>query len=96
MALIPILIFGGLVIRLPDIPAYISWFKYLSPLRCSLIILFRDQLETKNFQQYPVEFIIKYQGLDEELSDVYINLWALLGGYFVLSLGMLYVIRKKI
>jgi ABC-type multidrug transport system permease subunit len=52
MVMIPILIFGGLAVNINDIPVYIRWFQYLSPLRHAFLILFKDQMDSSNFSQY--------------------------------------------
>ena len=52
MVVIPILIFGGLVVNINDIHPYIRWLQYLSSLRHSFLIVFQDQLNTANFAQY--------------------------------------------
>lgn len=49
LILLPLLIFGGLVINLRTIPDYASWFQYLSPLRHSYSCMIMDQLSTPKF-----------------------------------------------
>ena len=46
LAVIPILIYGGLVVNTNDIPVYSSWLQYLSPLRHSFMIVFQNQLKS--------------------------------------------------
>lgn len=52
MVVIPILLFAGLVVNINDIPEYLRWLQYFSPLRHSVLIVFQDQLESSNFSQY--------------------------------------------
>ena len=52
MVLIPILIFGGLVVNINTVPAYISWLQYLSPLRHSFLIMFQDQMTSDKFKRF--------------------------------------------
>ena len=42
-----IVIFGGLVVNLHDIPSYTQWLQYLSPIRHGYSCLMIDQLSTK-------------------------------------------------
>jgi hypothetical protein len=49
MAMIPMLLFGGLVVNLETIPDYIKWFQYFSPIRHSYSILMLDQLSSSRF-----------------------------------------------
>jgi ABC-type multidrug transport system permease subunit len=46
MVLIPIIIFGGLIVSINEMPEYVQWLPYLSPLRHSFLIIFQDQLNT--------------------------------------------------
>lgn len=52
LAVIPILIFGGLVVNTNDIPVYSSWIQYLSPLRHAFMIVFQNQLKSSQFIFY--------------------------------------------
>lgn len=49
--LIPIIIFGGLVVNINTIPIYIRWLQYISPLRHSFMIVFQDQLQSAKLIQ---------------------------------------------
>ena len=49
MVILPIMMFGGLVVNLADIPNYISWLQYLSPMRHSVMILVQDQMSSDRF-----------------------------------------------
>lgn len=52
MALIPMLLVSGLVVNISDIPVFIRWLQYFSPIRHSLLILFQDQLQSQKFKEY--------------------------------------------
>lgn len=52
MVLIPIILFGGLVVNINDIPVYLRWLQYLSPLRHAFLILFQDQLSSNRLEHF--------------------------------------------
>lgn len=58
--IIPLVLFGGLVVNLKTIPDYSSWFQYLSPIRHTYSALILDQLNSDRMHQ-----IIQY----EEIKD---------------------------
>ena len=43
---IPIVLYGGLVVNLNDIPAYSSWIQYLSPIRHGYSLFMDNLLKT--------------------------------------------------
>jgi len=93
--MIPILIFGGLVVNLNDIPAYISWLQYISPLRHSFLIIFQDVLNSSKLQQLLPYDIPKKYGID---GDPFVSFGFLLGLlvlYFLLSILLLIYLMKK-
>jgi hypothetical protein len=46
MIMMPIMTFGGQGVNLRTIPAYSSWFQYITPLRYGYNILMRKHLST--------------------------------------------------
>lgn len=46
MIMMPLMTFGGQGVNLRTIPAYSSWFQYLTPLRYGYNILIRNELST--------------------------------------------------
>lgn len=63
--LIPLVLFGGLVVNLKTIPNYSSWAQYLSPIRHTYSALILDQLSSErmhNIIQY--EEIRDYMGVN--------------------------------
>lgn len=64
LVIIPILVFGGLVIRISDIPEYIRWMQYISSLRHSFLIVFQDQMKSSKFQQYGILNLPELYGID--------------------------------
>ena len=95
MVLIPIIIFGGLAVNINDIPAYIRWLQYLSPLRHSFLIIFQDQLDSEKFQQFKPYNLPKQYGIDGDSTSAFFYLLGLLGLYFVLSIVILLYLMKK-
>ena len=47
LIVIPLILFGGLVVNLKSIPDYSKWIQYLSPLRHAYSSLVLDQLSSK-------------------------------------------------
>lgn len=50
--LIAFLIVGGLPCNLNDVPSYISWMQYISPMRHGFFILLLDQLKSAKMHHY--------------------------------------------
>ena len=96
MVVIPILIFGGVVVNINDIPAYVRWLQYLSPLRHSFLIVFQDQLSSVNFIQYEYLNLAKTYGLGGDTFISWMCLISLLVGYFILSISLLYLLKRKL
>jgi len=46
LIIIPLVLFGGLIVNLRTIPDYSSWAQYLSPIRHSYSSLILDQLSS--------------------------------------------------
>ena len=46
--MLPFLVFGGYVFNLEDVPIYLKWFQYLSPLRYSTEALVRNEFENND------------------------------------------------
>ncbi len=46
------LLFGGLVVNINDIPVYLRWLQYLTPIRHSFLIVFQDQIKSNKLSQY--------------------------------------------
>jgi ABC-type multidrug transport system permease subunit len=54
IVLLPIMIFGGLVVNVNNIPVYIRWLQYLSPMRHSFLILFQSQMASNKFKDFAI------------------------------------------
>lgn len=96
LAVIPILIFGGLVVNTNDIPVYSSWLQYLSPMRHAFMIVFQNQLKSSEFDLYRPLDIANLYGLNGDTRVALGCLVGLLGAYFFLSIIFLLIIKKKI
>lgn len=46
IVIIPLILFGGLVVNLRTIPSYSSWAQYISPIRHTYSALILDQLNS--------------------------------------------------
>jgi len=95
MVLIPIIVFGGLAVNINDIPGYIRWLQYFSPLRHSFLILFQDQMNSEKFQQFQPYNLPKQLGIDGDSTAALGYLLGLFGLYFVLSIVLLVYQMKK-
>jgi len=63
------LIVGGLPCNLNDVPGYISWMQYISPMRHGFFILILDQLKTsKNHNYFANQNILDHIGVH---GDIY-------------------------
>ena len=49
LILIPMIIFAGLVVNINDIPVYINWMHYASPLFYAFSIVFQDLMTSSKF-----------------------------------------------
>jgi hypothetical protein len=96
MVVIPILLFGGLVVNIDDIPVYIRWLQYLSPIRHSVIILFQDQMSSSKFRQYAALDLPHRYGLGASSEVAWSCLLGLLLVYFSLSVLFLFIMKKTI
>lgn len=97
LVVIPIIIFGGLVINLNDVPVYIQWMQYLSPLRHSFIILFQDQLSSPYLAQFQQGLpLSSLYGLDGNALVALGCLLAQIVAYLILSLLLLIILKKKL
>jgi len=95
LIVMPLVVFGGLVVNLKTIPAYSSWFQYITPLRYGYNVLIYDQLDTDQMQhlsQY--QYIRDKLGLSGSTSDNITQLCILTYGFLVLSFVTLYIRRK--
>lgn len=50
--MIPMMLFGGLVVNISDIPVYLRWLQYLTPIRHSFLIIFQDQMSSSIFSPF--------------------------------------------
>lgn len=46
LIVMPVVVFGGLVVNLKTIPDYSKWFQYLSPVRYGYSLMMSSQLDT--------------------------------------------------
>jgi ABC-type multidrug transport system permease subunit len=95
LIVMPLVVFGGLVVNLKTIPAYSSWFQYITPIRYGYNVLITSQLDTDQMQhliQY--KFIREKLGLSGTNSDNISQLFLLCFGFLVLSFVTLYGRRK--
>jgi hypothetical protein len=84
------------VVKINDIPVYVRWLQYLTPLRHAFLILFKDQLLTDKMALYREFDLPAIYGLD---FDVYVALGCLvglIGLYLALSLIFLMLLKKRI
>lgn len=96
LVVIPLIIFGGLVVNINDIPAYVRWLSYLTPLRHSFIIIFKDQLLTSNLEIYRDLNLPAIYGLDGDPFVALACLIGLTGLYLIISVILLMLLKKKI
>ena len=97
MVMIPIMMFGGLMVNIKDISVYISWMQYFSPMRHTFLILFQDQMKSSCFEQYLPLDLPKVYGIDGDAMLSLLLLVGLLLFYFIFSLVMLHLlIRRKL
>ncbi len=96
LVVIPLILFGGLVVNIHDIPVYVRWISYLTPLRHSFIIVFQDQLQTTNMAIYSgLDLPTKY-GLDGDPWIAFACLTALMLTYLLAALLLLIYLKKRI
>jgi len=96
MVMIPIMMFGGLMVNIKDISVYVRWMQYFSPIRHTFLILFQDQMKSSNFSQYLSLDLPKVYGIDGDAQLSLILLLGLLVFYVIFSLVMLHLlIRRK-
>ena len=95
MAVIPMLLFGGIVVKIDDIPWYVRWLQYLSPIRHAFLIVFQDQMNTSNFEQYTPLNLPKVYGIDADPIIGVLCSIGLIMLYFSLSIAILHCSIKK-
>lgn len=95
MIMMPVMTFGGQGVNLRTIPAYSSWFQYLTPLRYGYNILIRNHLQS-DFYDFMGDDpkVQEFLGLQETPFDNMISLLLLCYGLTVLSFLVLYGKRK--
>lgn len=96
LVVIPLIIFGGLVVNIHDIPVYVRWISYLTPLRHSFIIVFQDQLQTNNMAIYSSLGLPNKYGLDGDPLIALACLGGLTLAYLLSALLLLIYLKKKI
>lgn len=95
LIVMPLVVFGGLVVNLKTIPAYSSWFQYLTPVRYGYNLLVYDQLDTDQMQHLiQFKFIRDKLGLSGNNDENITQLVILTYGILVLSFVTLYARRK--
>lgn len=95
---IPLVLLGGLVVNLSDIPAYASWAQYISPIRHTYSALMVDQLSSKkmhNIMQYG-DVIRDLVGINGTYIANTLYLAAIALGLSVASLVTLYIKKKPV
>jgi ATP-binding cassette subfamily G (WHITE) protein 1 len=96
LVVIPILIYGGLVVNIKDIPVYSQWLQYFSPLRHSFMIVFQDQLYSSKLALYQPYNLAAVYGLDGDSTVALVSLIGLIGIYLIFALLFLIIIKKRI
>jgi len=97
MVVIPILLFGGVVVNINDIPEFIRWLQYFSPMRHAFLIIFQDQMSTNIFSQYSPLNLPKVYGIDGNSLVAFFCSTGLLVLYFTLSIVILnFSIKRKL
>lgn len=91
MIMMPVMTFGGQGVNLRTIPAYSSWFQYLTPLRYGYNILMRNHLQSDlyNFMGDDPQ-VQEFLGLYDTPFDNMTSLVLLCYGLTVLSFLVLY------
>lgn len=94
--ILPMQLFGGLFVNINNVPAYISWFQYLCPLRHAFLILFQDQMDSDKFAVFGEMDLPEKYGLggDRRLSWIILLSWQ--AGYLFLSMIFLFMRKKSI
>ena len=95
--MIPLLLFGGLVVNLNDIPAYSSWMQYISPMRHGYSSLMLNTLNTDKLKHLADnKEVLELAGVNgtEGLNIVYLAI--ILGSTLILSLIVLKIKKKPI
>lgn len=96
IVLIPIMIFGGLIINVNSIPVYIRWLQYLSPMRHSFLILFQSQMTSNKFKDFSQYNLPELFGMDGNSLIAWICLVVQIFGYAFLSILLLYRMKRKL
>lgn len=97
LIMIPVVIFGGLVINLNDIPSYIRWMQYVSPIRHGYSCLMFNQLGSDTMH-HMVDFeeVRKYVGINGQFNENIIFESILLLGLALFSILGMYLKRRAL
>jgi hypothetical protein len=95
MAMIPMLIFGGLAVNINDIPVYIRWCQYLTPLRHSFLIMFQDQMDSARFAHFSGLDLPEKFGVGGDVTISWICLLGLMLAYLLLAIVLLLLHKRK-
>lgn len=96
LVVIPLIVFGGLVVNIHDIPMFVRWISYLTPLRHSFLIVFQDQLKTENMIIYSDLNLPDKYGLDGDPLVALACLGGLTSAYLLSALLLLIYLKKKL
>ncbi len=96
LVVIPMMVYGGLVVNLDTIPSYNSWLQYISPLRHSFTIIFQDQLNSKKMAAFQPYNLPKAFGLNGDPGYAFLYLIALSVFFIACSIVILMVLKKRI
>lgn len=101
MALLPMIIFSGLVINTKNIPKYFSWIPYVSPTQYAYTALMRNEFQDltieHNGRSLTGNAVLDEMGMNG-LFTVWVNALILVGTYMVLVIASyisLYIITRS-
>jgi ABC-type multidrug transport system permease subunit len=97
LIMIPILLYGGLVVNLNDIPEYNRWLQYLSPIRHGYSSVMINQLHTDklhNIGEY--ELVVRMAGVNGTIEENILMLGGLFVFFFFSCIIILYIKKKSV
>lgn len=97
LIIIPLVLFGGLIVNLKTIPEYSSWAQYISPIRHTYSSLILDQLSSNRMHNI-IQFdeVKEFMGVNGEYWMNVLYLFLITAGCSILSLVAMYLKRKPI
>lgn len=81
--ILPLMMFSGLFVNLDDVPAWIRWFKWVSPIKYGYVALMTNEFEGTVVAGKTGEEIMRQMGLSGQ-GSLAVNIIALLGFWVVL------------